>query len=49
LLLSIILNSFDDIGDFIIVTGEKPSKEFIEKELGIKNPEYVTIPFSDAA
>lgn len=43
----IIFNLIDDVGNFIIVTGENPSKEFVEKELGIKNPEYITVSFDE--
>lgn len=43
----IILNLIDDVGNFIIVTGENPSKEFVEKELGIERPEYITVSFDE--
>ncbi len=43
----IIFNLIDDVGNFIIVTGENPSKEFVEKDLGIKKPEYITVSFDE--
>ncbi|OGI95454.1 hypothetical protein A2917_02755 [Candidatus Nomurabacteria bacterium RIFCSPLOWO2_01_FULL_42_17] len=43
----IIFNLIDDVGNFIIVTGENPSKEFVEKELGIEKPEYITVSFDE--
>src|SRR5437667_10200612 len=33
----ITFNLIDDVGDFLIVTGENPNTEFVENELGIKN------------
>jgi len=44
---TIILNLIDNVGDFLIVTGENPSKDFVKKELGIKNPEYITVSFDE--
>lgn len=43
----IIFNLIDDVGNFIIVTGENPSKEFVEKELDIEKPEYITVSFDE--
>jgi len=43
----IIFNLIDNVGNFIIVTGESPSKEFVEKELGIEKPEYITVSFDE--
>lgn len=43
----IIFNLIDDVGNFVIVTGEDPSKEFVEKELGIEKPEYITVSFDE--
>lgn len=39
------LNLIENVGDFLIVTGENPTKEFVENELGIKHPEYITVSF----
>jgi adenylate cyclase class IV len=39
-------NLIGSVGDFFIVTGDNPSKEFITEKIGIKNPEYITVPFN---
>jgi adenylate cyclase class IV len=41
------LNFIDDVGIFLILTGENPTKKFIEEELSIKKPEYITLPFDE--
>ena len=41
------LNFIENLGDFLILTGDNPIKEFIEGELGIKNPEYITVSFDN--
>lgn len=41
------INLIEDIGEFLILEGEKPTKEFMKEKLGFKNPEYITVPFSD--
>ena len=43
----IILNLIDNVGNFIIVTGENPTKEFVENELDIEKPEYITVSFEE--
>lgn len=40
-------NLIDNVGDFLIVTGENPSTEFVKNELFIKNPEYITVSFDE--
>ncbi len=39
------INLIEDVGDFLIVEGDKISKEFITKDLSMKDPEYVTVSF----
>ncbi len=41
------INLIDDVGEFLILEGENPTKEFIEEKLGIKNPEYITVSFDE--
>ncbi|GEM_PF-87548 len=43
------INIIQDLGEFLIVTGEKPTKEFITQTLGIKSPEFVTDSFDNLA
>lgn len=42
----IVLNIIDDIGGFLIVTGENPTEDFITNKLGIIHPEYIRVPFN---
>jgi len=44
---TIIINKIEDLDTFLIVQGEKVEKQFIEDKLGIENPEYIEVPFSD--
>jgi len=41
------LNLIEKVGDFLILLGEKPSESIIENELGLVNPEYIRVPFSE--
>ena len=41
------LNLIDGVGDFLILVGEHPEESIIEKDLGIVDPEYVRVPFSE--
>ncbi|MFB6077157.1 MAG: hypothetical protein ABEK12_03440 [Candidatus Nanohaloarchaea archaeon] len=43
------LNLIEEVGDFLVVEGEDPSRAFIEERIGLDDPEYVTAPFSDLA
>lgn len=43
----ITLNSIDDRGTFLIVTGENPTEDFIITKLGIQNPEYIQVSFDE--
>jgi adenylate cyclase class IV len=43
----IILNYMDNIGDFLILTGKKPTEEFVTENLGINNPEYIRVSFDE--
>lgn len=45
--LTIIFNLINNVGEFLIVVGEDPTKDFIEKELEIQNPEYITTSFDE--
>lgn len=44
---SLTLNLIDNVGEFLIVTGADPQKSFIETELGLKSPEYISVPFDE--
>lgn len=37
----------DDIGEFLIVTGENPKEKIVTEILGIQNPEYIRVPFDE--
>ena len=41
------LNLIEGVGDFLVLVGEKPEESIIENELGVVNPEYVRVPFSE--
>lgn len=41
------INIFEDIGSFLIVEGEKVTKDFIEQTLGFRHPQYLTISFAE--
>ncbi len=41
------LNLIEDVGDFLILVGENPISNIIENDLGLTNPEYVRVPFSE--
>lgn len=43
----ITFNFIDGLGNFLILTGNNPNKEFIEDTLGIKDPEYITVSFDN--
>ena len=40
-------NIIDDVGTFLVVLGPNVSHDLIESRLGIKNPEYITVPFDE--
>jgi adenylate cyclase class IV len=44
---TVIVNSIENLGDFLIVQRESIDKDFIEQKLGIEEPEYIEVPFSD--
>jgi len=44
---TIIFNLIDDVGEFLILVGENPSTDVIEKELQIENPKYITVSFDE--
>ncbi len=44
---TITLNLIDNVGEFLIVTGENPTKKFITQRLTIGNPEYITVSFDE--
>jgi adenylate cyclase class IV len=39
-------NLIEDVGDFLVLTGEEPRPELLA-ELGIDNPEYIRVPFDE--
>jgi len=41
------INLIEDVGEFLIVEGEKVKPEFITKRLGIKKPEHITVSFDE--
>ncbi len=43
----IIFNLIENVGEFLILVGENPSKSFIENELEIKNPKYISVSFDE--
>ena len=43
----IIFNLIDDVGEFLILAGENPTKEFVKNDLEIENPEYITVSFDE--
>ena len=45
--LKITINLIDEIGEFLILTGENPTEEFITEKLGIKNPEFIKVSFDE--
>lgn len=45
--LTAIINRIENIGDFLIIEGESPQKKFVEENLGLEDPEYITVAFSD--
>lgn len=45
--LKITINLIDDLGEFLILTGENPTEDFIIKTLKIKNPQYVKVSFDE--
>lgn len=40
-------NLIENAGDFLILAGDNPKPEIIEKKLGFMNPEYISVPFSE--
>ena len=45
--LRITFNLIDNVGEFLILTGENPTEQFVTEVLGIKNPEYICVSFDD--
>jgi len=43
----VIINLIDNVGEFLILTGENISEEMITKILMIENPKFIRVPFSD--
>lgn len=43
----VIINLIDNVGEFLILTGENISEEMITKTLKIENPKFIRVPFSD--
>lgn len=45
--LKITIYLIENLGEFLILTGANPAEEFITKNLGIKNPNYVKVSFDE--
>ncbi len=45
--LKITINHINERGNFLILTGENPTEDFITGKLGIQNPEYITQSFDE--
>ncbi len=41
------LIKIDNVGSFLVVESENLSESYIKEDLGISNPKYLTVPFSD--
>jgi adenylate cyclase class IV len=41
------INLIEDVGEFLIIEGENLTPEVITEELGLKNPEFVTVSFDE--
>ena len=41
------INLIEDVGEFLVVEGKKPTKYIITEKMGIKDPEFITVPFSE--
>lgn len=41
------INLIEDVGEFLIVEGEKLKPEIITEKLGIKKPEFITVSFDE--
>lgn len=44
---SVNINLIEGVGEFLVVEGENLRKTIITEDFGIKNPEYITIPFNE--
>lgn len=38
---------YETIGNFLVISGENPTQEFVTTQLGISNPEYITVSFDN--
>ena len=45
--LKIQLLMYETIGTFLVITSENPTQEFVTTQLGIANPEYITVSFDN--
>ncbi len=43
----ITFNLIDNIGNFLIITSPNPTNAFVEKELEIKDPDYLRVSFDE--
>lgn len=43
--LKITICFIDEVGEFLVLTGENPTDEFFTQKLGLKNPEYIKVSF----
>ena len=40
-------NLIEGLGDFLVLEAEAPDPRVIEEELGLRNPEYIRVPFDE--
>jgi hypothetical protein len=45
--LKITISLIDELGQFLILTSENPTEDFITEKLGINNPEYIRVSFDE--
>jgi len=45
--LTLDLNLIAEVGEFLVLVGESPTEADMETILGVPNPEYVRVPFSE--
>lgn len=47
--LTVTFHTIENVGQFLIVSGENPTQDFIVNRLGLQNPEYITVSFDKLA
>ncbi len=41
------INLIEGLGDFLVLEAEAPDPQIIEDDLGLRNPEYIRVPFDE--